>query len=92
MKQKKGFVLRNVCGENVIIGEGIETIDFRKLIALNDTAAWLWRQSQEMGDFSIDSLADSLCEHYDVSREQARADVERIVSEWTAEGLVEADE
>ena len=43
MKQKEGFVLRTVCGEHVIVGEGLGTIDFGKLISLNETAAWLWK-------------------------------------------------
>ena len=42
MKQKEGFVLRTVCGEHVIVGEGLGTIDFGKLISLNETAAWIW--------------------------------------------------
>ena len=36
MKQKEGFVLRDVCGENVIIGEGASTVDFGKLLRLNE--------------------------------------------------------
>ena len=59
MKQKEGFVLRNVCGEQVIVGEGLGTIDFGKLISLNETAAWLWKKAKEMGDFDIDQLTKS---------------------------------
>ena len=44
MKQKEGFILRDVCGEHVIVGEGLGTIDFGKLISLNETAAWMWRR------------------------------------------------
>ena len=32
MKIKKGFVLRNVCGEQVIMGEGLDAIDFGRLL------------------------------------------------------------
>ena len=60
MKQKEGFVLRTVCGEHVIVGEGLGTIDFGKLISLNETAAWIWKKAGEMGDFSVDSLAAAL--------------------------------
>ena len=67
MKQKEGFVLRCVCGENVIVGEGLGTIDFGKLISLNETAAWLWKKAGEMGDFTIDSLTTALCEEYEVT-------------------------
>lgn len=89
MKQKEGFVLRTVCGENVIVGEGLGTIDFGKLISLNETAAWLWKKAGEMGDFNIDSLTLALCEEYEVSTEQARVDVEKMVSQWLELGIVE---
>jgi len=38
MRIKKGFVLREVCGERVIVGEGLGAINFGKLLALNETA------------------------------------------------------
>lgn len=89
MKQKKGLVLRNVCGENVIIGEGLEAIDFGRLLCLNETAAWLWQKASEMGDFTIDMLADALCEEYDVTKEQALEDVTTIVAKWQETHIVE---
>ncbi len=89
MKQKEGFVLRTVCGENVIVGEGLGTIDFGKLISLNETAAWLWKKAGEMGEFSIDSLTEALCSEYEVSADQARTDVEKMVGKWQEIGIVE---
>jgi hypothetical protein len=89
MKQKEGFVLRTVCGEHVIVGEGLGTIDFGKLISLNETAAWLWKKAGEMGDFSIDELAAALCKEYEVDAQQARADVEKMVAQWQEIGIVE---
>lgn len=89
MKQKKGLVLRDVCGEKVIIGEGLEAINFGKLLCLNDTAAWLWQKASELGDFSIKELADILYEEYDVTPEQALNDVTDIVSKWQEAQIVE---
>ena len=80
MKQKEGFVLRTVCGEHVIVGEGLGTIDFGKLISLNETAAWLWKKAGEMGDFSIDSLTAALCEEYEV----------KMVAQWQEIGIIES--
>ena len=82
MRIKKGFVLREVCGEKVIIGEGLRAINFGKLLALNETAAWLWKQAQEMGNFTIDSLADRLCEEYEVEVDTAHLDVAAIIDSW----------
>ena len=89
MKQKKGFVLRTVCGENVIVGEGLETVNFGKLISLNESAAYLWKKAGELGDFTSQQRADALLEEYEVTADQALADVERIIGEWQKVGIVE---
>lgn len=89
MKIKKGFVLREVCGEQVIMGEGIGALDFGRLLCLNETAAWLWKQAELQGNFTVDSLAQALCEEYEVSEEQARIDVAAIVGEWQKVDVLE---
>ena len=89
MQLKKGFVLRQVCGENVIMGEGLGAVNFGKLLALNETAAWLWQQAQEMGDFTVEALADRLCGEYEVSAEDARRDVADIIKEWQQVDVIE---
>ena len=89
MKIKKGFVLRQVCGENVVVGEGLDAINFGKLLSLNETAAWLWQQAVEMGDFTIDSLVAKLTEEYEVTEDVARRDVSNIVNEWLKVEVVE---
>ncbi len=89
MRQKKGLVLRDVCGEKVIIGEGLEAIDFGRLLCLNDTGAWLWQKAFEIGDFSIEQLADAMCEEYDVTQEQAINDVTSFISKWQEAQIVE---
>ena len=89
MKIKKGFVLRQVCGENVIVGEGLGAINFGKMLALNETAAWLWQQAVAMGDFTVDTLAQKLCDEYEVSPDEAQTDVASIVTEWQNVGVLE---
>ena len=89
MRQKEGFILREVCGERVIVAEGLKTIDFGKLISLNETAGWLWTKAGEMGDFSIDQLAEALCAEYEVDAVQARKDVTALVNQWQEIGIVE---
>lgn len=90
MRLKKGFVLREVCGERVITGEGLEAINFGKLLALNETAAYLWQKAQEQGDFTIESLTSKLCEDYEVEQDTAAADVAGIIKEWQEVGVIEA--
>ena len=47
MKIKEGFTLRDVCGEKVIIAEGLRNLNFSKLINLNESAAYIWNSLQE---------------------------------------------
>ena len=89
MKIKKGFVLRQVCGENVIVGEGLDAIDFGRMLCLNETAAWLWKKGMEAGDFTADGLAAALCQEYDVDQAQALKDVKDTIDNWTKLGVVE---
>jgi hypothetical protein len=89
MKIKSGFVLRQVCGENVIVGEGLGAINFGKMLALNETAAWLWQQAKAQGDFTVDSLTEALCEEYDVTADESKADVASIIAEWQNVGVIE---
>ena len=89
MRIKKGFVLREVCGEHVIVGEGLGAVNFGKLLALNETAAWLWKQAQEMGEFTIEALAERLCGEYEVTPDDAKKDVADILANWREVGVVE---
>lgn len=89
MKIKKGYILRTVCGENVIVGEGLDAINFGRMLSLNETAAFLWKKAMEYGDFTADSLADALCEEYDVDKVQALNDVKETLDNWTKLGVIE---
>ena len=87
MRIKDGFELREICGENVILSHGMENIDFSKIISLNETAAFLWKEAVGK-DFDEQSLSDALLVAYDVDAETARKDVERILSAWREIGLL----
>ena len=56
MKQKEGFVLREICGEKVIVAEGLKVVDFGKMVSMNETATWLWEKCSELGDFTAEQL------------------------------------
>lgn len=88
MKTKKGFVLRNVCGENIIVAEGKENIDFTKIISMNETAAYLWK-NVEGKDFDPDTLKSLLMKEYEVKETTADADAKTIAKQWIEAGIAE---
>ena len=82
-------MLRNVCGEHVIIAEGLENIDFSRLVTLNETGVWIWEKASALGDFTVEQLAEALCQEYDVDQAQAVADVENLLRQWNELGMTE---
>ena len=88
MKLKKGFVMRDVCGEHVLVGEGTETVDFNRLVKFNDVAAFLWKKASEMDDFTVETLAATLTAEYNVDGDTALNDTRNLLANWQKEGLL----
>ena len=88
MKIKKGFELRTVCKENIIVAFGEENIDFSKVISLNESAALMWRAVLGK-DFSAEDMADALMQEYEVDRETALQDAQAMLQQWLEVGLIE---
>ena len=88
MRIKKGFELRDVCGEHIIVAYGIENIDFNKVISLNESATYLWRNIVDK-DFDVETMASLLQQEYEVDAETAKRDAQALFDEWTKVGLTE---
>ena len=78
MKLKKGYVLRELCGEFIVCPEGLDVIDGGRMFALNEPAAYLWRQVENT-EFTPDTLLDLLLKEYDVSEDTARKDIKDLL-------------
>lgn len=87
MRINKGFELREMCGEYIIIATGVENIDFSKVISLNESAAWLWREV-EGKEFTPEALAALLMQRYEVDDATALADATALTSQWLSVGIV----
>lgn len=88
MKFIEGFVLREIAGQPIITGEGIRQINFNKLLSLNETAAWLWKQLDGKS-FNVEDVAKLLEDEYEISHETATEDAASIVRQWTEAGVIE---
>ena len=88
MKTKKGFNLRQVCGENVIVAEGSENIDFSSIISMNESSAYLWNSIQGK-EFDKNNLVELLTQEYEVDADMAAKDVEALVAQWMKAGIIE---
>ncbi len=88
MHLKEGFRLRTICGENIIVAEGKTRINFNKIIALNESAAYLWTSVSEK-EFTIDDLATLLKERYEIDDTIANEDSAKIAESWVSAGIAE---
>ena len=88
MRLKNGFVLREMCGEHIVAGEGIEHINFNKLISLNSTAAFLWNKVADK-EFTAEEMAQHLVEEYQIDMELALKDSEALCQAWINAGVAE---
>ena len=88
MKIKNGFVLREMCGENIVAAEGLEHINFNKLISLNSTAAFLWNAVVGK-EFTVESMAQLLVDEYGIDMELALKDSAALSQSWIEAGIAE---
>lgn len=83
MKLKENYILRQVAGTWVVMPVGAATLDFNGMLTLNDTGALLW-QSLEQGRDPVEALTAE----YDVTSEQAAADVEEFIGKLRSAGCL----
>lgn len=88
MKIKEGFILRQLCGEYIVVGEGLAQVNFNKMLSLNASAAYLW-QSVAGWEFTVEDMATLLTDKYEVTFEQALKDAGKVAEVWLREGVVE---
>lgn len=89
MKAKPGFNLRVVCGENIIVAEGEENIDFSNIISMNESSAYLWQNIQGK-EFTHEDLVGLLTREYEVDEATALKDVKALTELWLQAGIIEA--
>lgn len=88
MRAKKGFNLRDICGEQIIVAEGKENIDFSNIISMNKSSAYLWEAITDK-EFTPETLVALLVGHYEVEESAAMKDVEELLSQWREAEIIE---
>lgn len=87
MKTKKGFRLRELGGDYILIGESVELVNFNNLITFNETAAYLWQQV-EGKEFDVEELTQLLLSEYEVNEDIAREDAQATIDDWKEIGII----
>ena len=78
MKIKEQYKVREMAGEHVIIMQGKHGSDLTKIIALNESALYLWNELQGK-EFDTEVVANMLIERYGIDKGVATTDAERWI-------------
>ena len=78
MRIKDQISLRKIADEYIMIVGTEDSLAYTQAVSLNDSAAYLIESVRDE-DFTSEDWVDLLTERYEVSREQATADVESLI-------------
>ena len=88
MKIKSMYKVRQVAGENLVVGQGRLNADMTKVISLNDTAVLLWNELADK-DFTCEDAAEVLVANYGIEKERALADASKWVEKMKDCDIIE---
>ena len=86
MKIKDGFVLREVAGSFIVVAVGEAVKNFKGIINLNETGAFLWRVLEQGA--TKDELVAKLLSEYDVDEATAITDIDAFINKLSEAKLV----
>lgn len=87
MRLKGEFVLREVAGEIIAIPVGKTALDFNGMLCINAVSAEIWKGLQE-GKTKAEIL-ENILEEFDVSQEEAAADLDVFLRQLSENNLLE---
>ena len=87
MRTKKGYRLRPLGKEYILVAEGLEVENANQMISMNATGAFLW-EAVEGKDFDAEVLAQLLVDEYGIDIETAKKDVMPLIQIWEKAGII----
>lgn len=81
MRIKKGYRLRPLGKEYILVAEGLEALDANTMVSMNATAAFLWKAVEDK-EFDATTLVQLLLDEYDVDQGTAERDVASLLQTW----------
>lgn len=87
MKVKDEYVLENIAGTWMIMDTDSKSVNFNKILALNDTGKLLWETLEKGADQK--ELISVLIDHFGIDADQASNDVETFTKKLKELGCIE---
>lgn len=87
MSLRTNLKLRKVGDRYMLVVVSDSDMNTTAVYTFNETAAFVWNAAADAG-FDPAALARLLCGEYDIDYQSALSDIERLLAEWKATGLI----
>ena len=87
MKIKKGFVVREIAGQNIVIALGEATKTFNGMIKLNETGRIIWDMLTEGSERA--DIVKRICDEYEADTDTVEADVDAFINTLQGANILE---
>lgn len=82
---RQGYVVREIAGEFIAVP--VDSSCGTNIIILNPVSKFLWEELR--GEKSFDELLDAMLKNYEVSKEEAEADLKDFIMQLIENGLMQ---
>lgn len=86
MKIKENYALRQIAGTWAVLPLGAATLNFNGMLTLNESGVMLWKLLEQGSDKA--GLTAALLAEYEVSAEEAAADVDEFLDKLSQAGCL----
>lgn len=86
MKLKDNLTIRKIGDEHMIVSESASSLDYTRVISLNNSAAYLVMEVEQK-EFTQEEWVNLLIDKYNVDKERAETDVQVLIDKLRKEGL-----
>lgn len=86
-KVKNGFIIRKIGEHCLAVPVGTQTSELHGMIALSESGELLWKRLENGA--TVDELAESLVQEYDVDFCTAENDVEEFLEQLRCQGALQ---
>ena len=88
MRIKKGYNLRKIAGEYIIVKPELGVQDLTNVYTLNSTSAFLFEEVLGR-EFSVSDLVELLKNKYGINDDLAQSDSDKFISLFRSENIIE---
>lgn len=87
MKRNENFIIKEMAGQYILVPFGEKAISFNGVVTLNETAKFLWENSEN--EIDSQKLKEALIKEYSIDEETAEKAVETFIIQLKEAGCID---